>query len=39
MGDKDDLEEHKEDLASAINNLGKSVDVKEPVEISDTVIF
>ena len=39
MGDKDDLAEHKEDLASATNNLGESVDAKEPGEISDTVLF
>ena len=39
MGDKDDLAEHKEDLASATNNLGGSVDAKESGEISDTVFF
>ena len=39
MGDKDDLAEHKEDLSYATNNLGESVDAKEPGEISDTVVF
>ena len=39
IGDKDDLVEHKEDLASETKNLGGSVDAKEPGEISDTVVF